>query len=61
MRYGLTPLLWFIGVVGHWRTFCSLGCGQVFVDNYLRDLSEQHEGLSRLGPIVAGKKLIEFK
>lgn len=31
---------------------------QVFVDHYLRDLSEQNEGLSQLGPIVAGGKIV---
>jgi hypothetical protein len=31
---------------------------QVFVDHYLRDLSEQSDGLSKLGPIVAGGKVI---
>jgi len=31
---------------------------QVFLEHYLRDLSEQEEGLKRLGPIVAGKKVV---
>ena len=31
---------------------------QVFIDHYLRDLAEQQEGLSRLGPLVAGRKVV---
>jgi hypothetical protein len=31
---------------------------QVFVNHYLRDLAEQHERLSRLGPILARRKVM---
>jgi len=30
-----------------------------FIDHYLRDLSEQADGISRVGPIVAGQKVIQ--
>jgi len=33
---------------------------QVFVDHYLRDLSEQQDGLNRLGPLVAGKRVVNY-
>jgi hypothetical protein len=32
----------------------------VFIDHYLRDLSEQSGPLSRLGPIVAGRKVVQL-
>ena len=37
---------------GCWRS------NQVFINHYLRDLSEQEGGLKRLGPLVAGKQII---
>jgi len=33
---------------------------QVFVNHYLRDLSEQEGGFKRLGPIVAGRKVVDL-
>jgi len=36
----------------------SWSSSQVFLEHYLRDLSEQEQGLKRLGPLVAGKKVI---
>jgi hypothetical protein len=32
----------------------------VFVEHYLRDLSEQQDNLSRLGPISAGRQTVRL-
>jgi len=31
----------------------------VFINHYLRDLSEQEDDLKRLGPLVVGKKVMK--
>ena len=38
----------------------SWASNQVFVNHYLRDLAEQEDGLKRLGPIVAGRKVVSL-
>jgi hypothetical protein len=39
---------------GQWKSH------QVFVEHYLRDLSEQQDNLSRLGPISAGRQTVRL-
>jgi len=51
---------------GCWSIEDVLASGQwtnenTFINHYLRDLSEQSEGISRLGPLVAGQKVLGGK
>jgi len=39
---------------GSWKS------NQVFVNHYLRDLAEQEGNLNRLGPLVAGKRIVNL-